>query len=221
MTRAQHIFVVTVPPLLGAGGLCFATLSADGSPSFYAGTFVAAAVWWFSWWLFGGAEDGSRNAFLEAFRPRPSYRPVQEALRGFLLGAGLLAIFVVSALVVMRIPVFAEPVDKLMDNVRIGGLALTAFTTAINAAGEEAFFRHVLIRKLELLGVSGKWLAVAAIGIYALVTVAMGVALLVFAAVVLGALTYYEARRSAGVVSPMVAHMTWSLGMMIILPLTL
>lgn len=221
MTRAQHISVVAVPSLLGAGGLCFATLSADGSPSFYAGTFIAAAVWWISWWLFGGSEDGSRNAFKEAFQPQPGYLPRKEALRGFALGAGLLAIFVVSALVVMRIPVFAEPVDKLMENVRVGGLAMTALTTAINAAGEEVFFRHVLIRKLELLGLAGKWLAVIAVGIYALVTVAMGVALLVFAAVVLGALTYYEARRSGGVVSPMVAHMTWSLGMMFILPLTL
>ena len=46
----------------------------------------------------------------------------------------------------------------------------------------------------------------------------MGVPLLVFAAAVLGAVTYFEAARTTRLYSPIAVHLTWSIGMLLILP---
>ncbi len=63
------------------------------------------------------------------------------------------------------------------------------------------------------------WARIAiATGAYALVTVVTGVALLVFAAAVLGAATGWLRERTTSLLAPIVAHLTWSLGMLYFLP---
>jgi membrane protease YdiL (CAAX protease family) len=54
--------------------------------------------------------------------------------------------------------------------------------------------------------------------IYALTTVATGNVMLVFAATVLGVLVGLQRRVSGGVLAPMLTHVTWSMGMLFILP---
>ena len=46
----------------------------------------------------------------------------------------------------------------------------------------------------------------------------MGVALLILAAALVGALAHYEAVRSQRLYSPIALHLTWSTGMLFILP---
>ncbi len=88
----------------------------------------------------------------------------------------------------------------------------------VNGAGEELVFRDVVPRQLRAMGQSlaqaGVWSTLA----YCLVTCVMGVPLLVFAAGVLGAVAYFEAAKTGRLYSPIAAHLTWSIGMLLILP---
>jgi len=54
--------------------------------------------------------------------------------------------------------------------------------------------------------------------VYTLTTVATGNVMLVFAALLLGLLVGTQRRVSGGVLAPMLTHVTWSLGMLLILP---
>jgi len=58
-------------------------------------------------------------------------------------------------------------------------------------------------------------------GVYCLITIGMGAPLLVFAAGVLGALCFYEASRTRRVISPIAVHLTWSVTMLLAMPLVL
>jgi membrane protease YdiL (CAAX protease family) len=54
--------------------------------------------------------------------------------------------------------------------------------------------------------------------IYALVTVASGNPMLVFAAITLGLVLALQRRSSGGVLAPMITHITWSTIMLYALP---
>jgi membrane protease YdiL (CAAX protease family) len=54
--------------------------------------------------------------------------------------------------------------------------------------------------------------------VYALATVAGGNPVLVFAAVILGAVVALERRASGGLLAPILTHITWSLSMLFVLP---
>ena len=71
---------------------------------------------------------------------------------------------------------------------------------------------------LELHGLlaGGRWGVAAG---YALVTLATGNAMLAFAALLLGALCGLERRACGGVLAPILTHCTWSLTMLVALPL--
>lgn len=199
---------VALPAVLGAAGLFLSSLATKGSGPFYAATFWTAAVYLTAWWRWGRGTAPGRPASGDA-------RTLRDLGRGIGLGAALLAVFALGALLVRGIPALAEPVDSLLDNARLGSLGLTVLTTVVNGVGEELFFRRVVPRWLPLTGTG---LAVASVGAYALVTAAMGVPLLVLAAVVIGAAAYREARATGSLVSPVALHLSWSLGMLAVLP---
>ncbi|WJY97183.1 CPBP family intramembrane glutamic endopeptidase [Corynebacterium fournieri] len=203
MTR-QWLFVV--PCSLGALGLFLARRAGDGTAGFYWATAFTAVVYAAAWWLWG-----SRTAFAG---PRKLF----DVLRGALIGAALALVFVLGALVVQHIPFLAGPAAELLDTPDKGGYALTLLVLVVNGAGEELVFRDVVPRQLRAMGQSlaqaGVWSTLA----YCLVTCVMGVPLLVFAAGVLGAVAYFEAAKTGRLYSPIAAHLTWSIGMLLILP---
>ena len=57
--------------------------------------------------------------------------------------------------------------------------------------------------------------------VYALTTVGAGIPLLVLAAGLLGVLTALQRRVTGGILGPVVTHLTWSLGMLFLLPVVL
>lgn len=213
LTRApvrRTLVRVALPAVLGAAGLFLSSLATKGSGPFYAATFWTAAVYLAAWWCWGrGSTSGTERPASGAART------LRDLGRGIGLGAALLAVFALGALLVRGIPALAEPVNALLDNARLGSLGLTVLTTVVNGVGEELFFRRVVPRWLPLTGTG---LAVASVGAYALVTAAMGVPLLVLAAVVIGAAAYREARATGSLVSPVALHLSWSLGMLAVLP---
>ena len=54
--------------------------------------------------------------------------------------------------------------------------------------------------------------------VYALVTAAAGIPLLVLAAALVGLVVAFQRRVTGGILGPIVTHLTWSLGMLFLLP---
>jgi len=200
----QWLFLV--PCALGALGLFLARLAGDGSAGFYWATAFTAVVYAAAWWLWG-----NRQAFTGP-------KKLIDVLRGALIGAALALVFVLGALAVQHIPFLAGPAAELLDTPDKGGYALTLLVLVVNGIGEELVFRDVVPRQLRGMGQSvaqaGVWSTLA----YCLVTCVMGVPLLVFAAGVLGAVAYLEAAKTGRLYSPIAVHLTWSIGMLLILP---
>lgn len=203
MTR-QWLFLV--PCALGALGLFLARRAGDGTAGFYWATAFTAVVYAAAWWLWG-----NRQAFMGP-------KKLIDVLRGTLIGAALALVFVLGALVVQHIPFLAGPAAELLDTPDKGGYALTLLVLVVNGIGEELVFRDVVPRQLRGMGQSVVQAGVWSTLVYCLVTCVMGVPLLVFAAGVLGAVAYFEAAKTGRLYSPIAVHLTWSIGMLLILP---
>ena len=203
MTR-QWLFLA--PCALGALGLFLARRAGDGTAGFYWATAFTAVVYAAAWWLWG-----NRQAFMGP-------KKLIDVLRGALIGAALALVFVLGALVVQHIPFLASPAAELLDTPDKGGYALTLLVLVVNGAGEEMVFRDVVPRQLRGMGQSVVQAGVWSTLVYCLVTCVMGVPLLVFAAGVLGAVAYFEAAKTGRLYSPIAVHLTWSIGMLLILP---
>lgn len=202
-------FSFLLPCLLGAIGLFLARRSGDGTPGFYAATAVTALVYLAAWRMFG-----SRSMLAGP-------RVIAELLRGVLIGAVLAGVFVAGAVVVSRIPFLAEPVGQLLSTTTQGGIVPTLLVLVVNGVGEELVFRDVVPRQLRRRKILTHPVSIiaASVALYCLVTMAMGVWLLIFAAAALGTVAHLEAARSGRLHSPIALHLTWSIGMLFLLPL--
>lgn len=203
--RRRRRIVVGVTVVLGAVALGLALSIEPGAPEFYAATLGVAALW-----ILGALISGP--LYLGEGRTRDGGRS-RGVLQGFLLGLMLLAVFLAGALVVNRIPVLSAPVEGLMDYARYGSLWLVALVTAVNGVAEELFFRGAVYASLDR-----RFNALGSTALYAASTLFTGVPLLTFAAVCLGLLTAAQRRVTGGVLGPIASHLTWSLGMLILLP---
>ena len=93
------------------------------------------------------------------------------------------------------------------------GLPLVALITVVNGIAEELYFRGALYAAV------GRRHAVAVTTVvYALVTAAAGIPLLVLAAALVGLVVAFQRRVTGGILGPIVTHLTWSLGMLFLLP---
>jgi len=205
--RRQVVVAVTL--VLGAVALGRALAVQPGDPMFYPATFAVAGIW-------AGGALASGRLHLGRAHTRDGTQGGRAVLQGFLLGAVLLAIFCLGALVVGRIPVLREPVDGLLDHARYGSLGVVALVTAVNGVAEELFFRGAAYAALPR-----RWNLAGSTLLYALSTVLSGVPLLTFAALAVGLLTGAQRRVTGGVLGPIVSHLTWSLGMLLLLPIAL
>ena len=196
--------VVAIVLVVGATllGLSFATT--PGNPLFYSLTLSVALVW-----SVGGALSGPLHLGYIPFRGtlrRPVLTPI---------GLGLLAgaAFVLGALVIREIEPLRVYVAHVLAHERRGNTALIALVTLVNGAAEEVFFRGALFA-----AVGRHRPVVISTAVYALVTVATGNPMLVFAAAVVGLLFGLQRRASGGILAPMLTHLTWSIVMLFALP---
>jgi hypothetical protein len=122
-------------------------------------------------------------------------------------------VFVLGALVVREIEPLRALTEDVLAHARYGSLPLVAAVTLLNGVAEETFFRGALFAAL------GKRRPVLfSTAIYALVTVATGNPMLVFAAATLGVILGLQRRASGGILAPMLTHVTWSMAMLLVLP---
>ncbi|KGN34306.1 abortive infection protein [Knoellia sinensis KCTC 19936] len=202
--RRRAVAVATL--VVGVGVNAWALRIPPGDRLFYAGTVLLAIVWAGGALLSGPLHLGRAHTRSGAGRARP-------VVQSLVLGLLLLALFLAGALVVARIPLLREPVDGLLDHARFGSLPVVALVTAINGVAEELFYRGALFA-----AVGRRHAVLVTTIVYAVVTAAAGIPLLVLAALLLGAVTGLQRRVTGGILGPIVTHLVWSLGMLFLLP---
>ncbi|MBO1767077.1 CPBP family intramembrane glutamic endopeptidase [Allobranchiibius sp. GilTou38] len=203
----QHRRKVTVVTLaVGTPVLRYALSRKPGSREFYASTLVLAGIW------AGGAfASGPLHAGWSSTRnPGKNTRPV---VRPMAIGAGAVVFFAAGAAVIARIPALRRPVLAVLNHARFGSLPVVVPLTLITGVGEEFFFRGALYAATK----QPHQIAVTT-AVYTVATGITGNPMLVFAAGVLGLLVAIERRTTGGVQGPIIIHLTWSTGMLLVLP---
>lgn len=197
--------VAAITLVLGAVALAVALRIEPGDPLFYLATLLVAVIW-----SAGALASGTLHVGWAHTRDQRTARPVVQSLT---LGVALLLVFLLGAIVVGAVPWLRGPVDDLLDHARYGSLPLVALLTALNGVAEELYFRGGLYA-----AVGRRHPVAITTVIYALTTVGTGVPLLVLAALALGLVTGLQRRVTGGVLGPIITHLTWSLGMLLLLP---
>lgn len=188
----------------GATLLGFSLAVRPGNPLFYPMTLGVAAVW-----VVGSLASGPLHLGRITFRGvlrRPILTPIGV---GVVVGA----VFVGGAFVVRYVPSLAGLADQVLDHARYGSIVLITIITLVNGVAEEVFFRGALFA-----AIGRRHPVVISTVIYGLATVATGNPILVFAAVLLGAVLGLERRASGGILAPILTHITWSMIMLYALP---
>ncbi|WP_240917631.1 CPBP family intramembrane glutamic endopeptidase [Phycicoccus sp. HDW14] len=205
--RRRRVAVVTL--LVGAGVLAWALRIEPGDPTFYVATLALAAVW-----AVGAFSSGPLH--LGRAHRRVGGGESRAVVQSLALGALLLLVFLAGSLVVARVPLLRDPVQDLLDHARFGSLWVVALITMVNGVAEELYFRGALYA-----GVGRKHAVAVTTVVYALVTATSGIPLLVLAGLLVGLVVGLQRRVTGGILGPVVTHLTWSLGMLFLLPAVL
>ena len=205
-TESRHrVALATVTLLCGAAVLGWSFHVDPGSASFYLAAALLAVIW------SGGALLAGARLRARGPAPWPDARVVAAAIG---LGLALAAVFVAGAVVVRQVDVLANPTDAVLDFARRGsGMAVIA-VALVNAVAEEMFFRGALY---DVFG--ARYAVVGTTLLYVLVTLASGNLMLAFAAAFVGAVFGLERRRTGHWSAPAITHVTWSLTLLLVLPL--
>ncbi|WP_193604953.1 CPBP family intramembrane glutamic endopeptidase [Nocardioides dongkuii] len=190
--------------LLGASVLGFSLRIEPGSDWFYLSTLVLAGAWAVGAFVSGPLHLGRIAHRDELVRPWAT--PIG-------LGLAIAGIFVVGGLVVREIPFLGDQVASVLDYADQGSLAILVGITLVNGVAEELFFRGAAYAAIPRRPVL--WTSIA----YPIATLATGNVMLSFAAALLGVVVGLERRASGGILAPILTHITWSLSMLLVLPL--
>lgn len=202
--RRRVVSAITL--LVGAGVIAWTLRIPPGNKTFYLGTALLALVW-----MVGALASGPLH--LGRARTRAGDRLARPLAQGLLLGGGLLVVFLLGSLLVSHIPVLREPAEELLEHAQVGSLPLIALLTAVNGIAEELYFRGALYA-----AVGRRHSVLITAGIYTFISALGGIVLLAFAAALLGLLVGLQRRVTGGILGPIVTHLTWSLGMLFLLP---
>ena len=197
--------VVVIFGVIGAVVLAWGLRATPGSRRFYLSTLTLAVVW-----LAGGSLAGPLNLgwhVRDAHLRRPVIAPI-------VVGATLAAVFVVGALVVRHIELLSDRVEGLLDYARHGSWPAVVSLAVANGIAEEVFFRGAVQPALpQSIRLPGTVL------IYAAVTMATGNIMLGLASIILGTVVGLQRTATDGVLAPVLTHVTWSVAMLVTLPL--
>jgi len=203
--RRRRLVTVAVV-VVGAVVLGLSLRIEPGSRWFYPATLLLASVW-----TLGALASGPLHLGRISHRERLA-RPV---LTPVAVGLGLAAVFVAGALVVRNVSWLSgleDDVVSVVDYADRGSLPLLVLVTVVNGVAEELFFRGAAYAAISVRPML--WTTLA----YGVATAATGNVMLAFAALVLGVVVGLERRASGGILAPILTHCTWSLVMLIALP---
>lgn len=176
-----------------------------GDARFYLFTGLLAIVW-----IVGALASGPLRLGRAWTRSGGLTRPLVQPLA---LGLLAVAVFCGGALLVAQVPALTADVAAVLDHARYASLLVVALLTFVNGIAEELFFRGALFA-----AVGEAYPVLITTVLYALVTAATGNLMLVFAAAVLGVVVGLQRRVTGGVLASTITHLTWSLGMLFLLP---
>jgi membrane protease YdiL (CAAX protease family) len=202
LRRRQWVTGIVV--VLGGIVLGLSLRLEPGSPWFYAGSLTLSAIW-------AAGAFASGPLHLGRIARRDDH--VRPILTPLLIGFGLAAVFVVGGLVVRQVPFLADQVATVVAFADEGSLPLLVLNTAVTGAAEELFFRGAAYAATPRSPV------LVTTVLYTLATYATGNVMLTFAAVLLGVVVGLERRASGGILGPILTHLSWSLTMLLVLPL--
>lgn len=202
--RRRRVAALTL--LGGATLLGFSLRTQPGDPAFYVGTVLLALTWTVGALLSGPLHLGRAHTRAGDSRARPVVQPI-------IVGVAAVLVFLVGALVVARVPPLRGPVESVLGYSQAGSLPLVVAITVANGLAEELYFRGALFA-----AVGRRHAVVVTAALYALATLATANLMLVFAAAVLGLITGLQRRVTGGILAPMITHVIWSTGMLLLLP---
>ncbi len=202
LRRRQQVTIAFV--IVGAVVLGVSLRIEPGSVWFYPATLGLAAVW-----TVGAFASGPLH--LGRIQHGDSHR--RPVLTPILIGLALAGVFVVGALVIRQIDFLERQVTSVLEFADQGSLPILVVITAVNGVAEELFFRGAAYAAITRHPVA--WTTFA----YGVATLATGNVVLSFAALLLGVLVGLQRRASGGILAPILTHCTWSLTMLLALPL--
>ncbi|GAB3622664.1 type II CAAX endopeptidase family protein [Mariniluteicoccus endophyticus] len=205
-TRTTRRLVCAATIVVSAGVLAWSLRIPAGDPMFYPATLALAAI------LIAGAVTAGRP-------PRDPSVPAsvsRDAVTGLGAGAVLLLVFLVGAGIVAQVPFLKTPVQQLLDHASVGSLPIVLAITVVNGVAEELFYRRALYD-----ATAARHPILLTTVVYTAVTALSGIPLLALAAALLGLTCALLRRWTRGIVAPMLAHLVWSLGMLLLLDPTL
>ena len=180
-----------------------------GDPAIYAITLALGTTWVVGALLSGKLHRGSANA-------RRADKDSRAVLQSLLLGLLLVGLFLTGAVVISAIPALRDPLLALLEHARVGLLPVFIGLLFLNAVAAELFFRGGLYA-----ATGGPHAVLITTFVFALTTVSTGIPTLVVGAAVLGAVVGLQRRVTGGVLAPIVTHVTWLTGMVLLLPAAL
>ena len=201
--RRRLVSAVTL--LVGAVGLAASLRMDRDSPWFTLAALAVAAVWFFGALLSGPLHAGRISAAGQLRRP---------ILPPILLGAALAVVFIAGAFVTRQIPLLADQATSVLDFAEQNTLPVLAVTTLLSGVAEEFFFRGALYAAIR-----EPYQVIVTTIAYMVATALTGNIMLAFAAGVLGTITGLQRRSTGGIVAPILTHVTWSMTMLLVLPL--
>lgn len=207
----RRIVVVVITLLVGATLLGLGLTTPADQPLFYVLTGSLAVVWVAGAFGSGALHLGTVHSSKGERRNRKRRPVLAPIVLGLLVGS----VFVVGGLIVGQIPPLRSYVRTVLAHA--GGTAvlpMVVLITLVNGAAEELFFRGALF---AAVGRRAPVLTTALI--YGLATASTLNPMLVFAALLLGGVLGLQRRTTGGVLAPIITHATWSLMMLLLLPL--
>ncbi|WP_114561486.1 CPBP family glutamic-type intramembrane protease, partial [Desertihabitans aurantiacus] len=206
--RRRRRVVVAGTLVVGTALLGWSLTRPPGDPWFVTSTFALAAVWVVGALLSGPLPLGRWVT--------GSGRVVRPVLPGLGIGASAVALFCAGGFLVSQVEVLQAAVLAVLSHLQWSGLGLVVAAALVNAVAEELFFRGALHDAVD--EPRRPWRAVLATTVvYTVVTAASLNVALVLAAALLGTLCGLHRRATGGVLGPVLVHVVWSTGMVVLL----
>lgn len=200
---------VVLPTTLAAGTLLLAVAlrQQPGDETWLLLALLATCVWGAGGLLSGPVPVGRLR------RPGRPGRGGPPVVAPLVVGVVAVALTLAGAVLLSHLPVAGDSLEMVVDRRSSQPWWLLVPVLVVGGVAEELMFRGALYDALA------RWRPVAATtAVYTLATAATGQPVLILAAFMLAVLTGVQRRVSGGVLAPAITHVTWTVGMAMLLP---
>lgn len=199
-------WVAAVTLAVGSFMMAWTIRIPPGDPTLFAAMLALAVTWIVGTLLSGRIYRGAGNS-------RRGTQNSRAIIQSVAVGLALIAGFLALGVLVAAIPVLRDPLLQLIAYARPEMMPLLLILVAAAAVAEEVFFRGGLYA-----ATGGPHAVLITAFVYALTAVPTANPMLIFGSAVLGLVLGLQRRVTGGVLAPVITHLTWLLGMGLLLP---